>query len=104
MSFMNLVILMMLMKWRFKVTNKIKYIAEHYGRIPQLEMLQEECAELIQAVSKYKRYGKFDNVIEEISDVEIIIEQIKYLFVCGDEVETEKIFKINRQIERINNG
>ena len=30
----------------------VKYIAEHYGAEHQLPILQEECAELIKAVSK----------------------------------------------------
>ena len=81
--------------------DNLKYIADHYGRKPQLEMLQEECAELIQAVSKYNRGKSFDNIAEEIADVEIMIEQIKYLFLCGNEVEQIKVEKIARQIKRI---
>lgn len=76
-------------------------IADHYGKDPQLSMLQEECAELIQAVSKYNRTGNFDKIIEEISDVEVMIEQIKYLFNCSDNVEKVKEEKIKRQLERI---
>lgn len=45
--------------------------------------LSEECAELIQACSKIKRYKYFkegfeiDNLLEEINDVELNIELIK---------------------------
>lgn len=65
--------------------------AEHYGYEAQSNQLVEECAELIQAVSKYRRARgtgqetplkeqvALDNLIEEIADVEIMLEQIKYL-------------------------
>lgn len=55
-------------------------IVEHYGVINQLDILVEECAELIQAVSKYKRsnYAKaeLDHVAEEMADVQIMLRQI----------------------------
>ena len=54
-------------------------IAEHYGLEHQLGLLQEECGELIQAISKFRRYGDKDPLIEELADVEVVIAQIKYL-------------------------
>lgn len=47
----------------YETDARIERIAEHYGMEAQLDVLQEECAELIQAVSKYKRaktYPDFD--------------------------------------------
>lgn len=81
--------------------DKIRYIADHYGKEKQLDMLIEECAELIQAISKYNRGKSFNCVAEEIADVEIMIEQIKYLFLCGEDVAKIKEQKIDRQIKRI---
>lgn len=54
----------------------------------------EECAELIQAISKAKR-GKInrDNMIEEIADVLICIEMLKQMYMIPDE-------KINKWIEK----
>ena len=54
----------------------------------------EECAELIQAISKAKR-GKInrDNMIEEIADVLICIEMLKQMYMISDE-------KINKWIEK----
>ena len=66
-------------------------VANHFGYEIQSEQLVEECAELIQAVSKYRRArgtgqpialseeAAFGNLVEEIADVENMLEQIKYL-------------------------
>ena len=87
---------------------RLARIAEHYGLEPQLNLLQEECAELIHAVSKYRRDGmKLESVpsglIEEIADVEIMLAQARILL--GDHVEhaidISKNDKIKRQLERI---
>ena len=91
-----------------------KKIAEHYGYEAQSNQLVEECAELIQAVSKYRRSrGKgqvttekeqvaLDNLVEEIADVEIMLEQIKYLLQIPEEdIQAIKLFKVNRTKERI---
>jgi NTP pyrophosphatase (non-canonical NTP hydrolase) len=43
------------------------FTADYYGLDRQMNILQEECAELIQAVSKVRRYGlsREENLIEE---------------------------------------
>ena len=79
--------------------------AEHYGYEPQSNMLIEEMAELTQAISKYRRDNSkknFDNIIEEIADVEVILHQIKHLLGINPKyVEQIKIEKVNRTKERI---
>ena len=85
-----------------------KETAKHYGYEAQSNQLVEECAELIQAVSKYRRAVTdeekliaLENFIEEIADVEIMLEQIKYLLqIPEDGLGAVKIFKINRTRER----
>lgn len=50
--------------------------AEHYGYSEQSLILNEELSELIQAISKYRRNNSkknFDNVVEEIADVEVML-------------------------------
>ena len=81
--------------------SNIKIIADHYGINPQLDQMQEECAELIVAINKHKRYGKSEQVIEEIADVELMLEQLKYLLNCDGEVQKIKKQKIERQLDRI---
>jgi len=84
---------------------RIKKIANYYGKESQLDILQEECAELVQAISKYRRGGSFKLTLEEIADVEIMIEQIKYLNTAAENQMIEKIRdgKLDRQIQRIIN-
>lgn len=66
----------------------------HYGKNNQSTVCMEECAELIQAISKAKR-GKInrDNMIEEIADVLICIEMLKQMYMISDD-------KINKWIEK----
>ncbi len=83
-----------------------------YGKIPQLDMLTEECAELIQAVCKYKRKIKHgtpqeanrakDSMVGEMADVLIMIQQIKDgLGIADSEVDAFINYKLIRQLERI---
>ena len=63
-----------------EVIEKVLGIAqEKFGSENQLRMLQEECAELIVAVSKYFRYNTTEELIEEGVDVELMLAQLKLL-------------------------
>lgn len=87
-----------------QIDPRIKTIADFYGTGPQLDMLQEECAELIQAISKFKRGKKsaLENIAEEISDVELMIVQVMYLLnITYTGVNTIKDEKINRTLNLI---
>lgn len=96
--------------------NKIIKIANHYGLSKQSRQLSEECAELIQAISKYMRFQEtsyastvdwkyLESVCEEIADVEVMLEQIKYLLHINPEaIEEIKKNKIDRQLARIKEG
>lgn len=91
-------------------------IAKHYGYEAQSNQLVEECAELIQAVNKYRRVETglgqpvaedkkavaYNNLVEEIADVELMLEQIKYLLQIPEEdIQAVKLYKVNRTRERI---
>ncbi len=75
-----------------------------FGVDRQLLQCCEECAELIQAVSKAKRYegqSYIDGVTEEITDVLIMIEQLKIIFgISAAEIENERERKLKR-LERM---
>ena len=76
---------------------------EHYGKDVQSTVCMEECAELIQAISKEKR-GKSDkdHLAEEMADVIICIEMLKQIYnVTDDEIYSWVITKQERTIERI---
>lgn len=77
-----------------------------YGKNSQINMAVEEMSELIKALMKSRRSDAdkqevWQNIVEEIADVEIMLEQLKLIFNCFSLVETEKEFKINRLAERI---
>ena len=88
--------------------------AKYYGYEAQSNQLVEECAELIQAVNKYrlgqpvaedKKAIARDNLVEEIADVELMLEQVKYLLqIPEDEILAVKTFKVNRTRERMENS
>ena len=97
------------------------------GRYYGYEAQSNQLVELIQAVNKYRRArGRgqvlspllepsqadkdreqvaLDNLVEEIADVEIMLEQIKYLLnIPEEDLLAYKQFKINRTKERIEGG
>ncbi|HZK57391.1 MAG TPA: hypothetical protein VFD17_03685 [Clostridia bacterium] len=80
-------------------------ILKHYGSHKQLNQLVEECAELIIAIQKQKRYASFgisDSTIEEMADVKNLIEQLElHKYYVAEGVKTVKGRKIDRQLERI---
>ena len=97
----------------------IKKIAENNGFGEASRQLFEEVGELIVAVNKAYRLQKinvcpffddvaierrnvFKNVIEEIADVTIMLEQIKYLLqISNTDIDEIIEYKLNRQLERI---
>ena len=87
---------------------KIRAIARHYGKEPQIGVAQEECAELIQAISKIRRKGEtvkaLNNLIEEIADVNIMCAQLEELFGVRASVALRMHQKLDRQLERIAEG
>lgn len=73
-----------------------------HGKELETTVAMEELAELIQAVSKVKRYGfrdeYKDNLIEELADVDIVIAELMMLF----DVSTEEFYGVmDRKVQRI---
>lgn len=106
------------------ISDQNKENGRYYGYEAQSNQLVEECAELIQAVNKYRRAKSrgqvfspllepsqadkdreqvaLDNLVEEIADVEIMLEQVKDLLQIPEEdIEAIKLYKVNRTKERI---
>lgn len=89
--------------------------AKKFGIENRIDQTQEECAELIQALSKYKRTVvkkdktcsvdelKARNMVkEEIADVEFCLTQIKKLMSISDmEIEGIKSVKVTRIKKRM---
>lgn len=79
------------------INEDLKYIANHYGLEHQLGKCKEELGELIQAIDSLDEKA----IVEEIADVEIMTEQLKYLMRTEPSVEIYKDYKIARQLRRI---
>jgi hypothetical protein len=75
-----------------------------WGAIRQLEMLAEECAELIVKVHHWKR-GRIvgELLLAEVADVEIMVEQMRVAF--GDtQIDLHKREKLHRLNQRVNDA
>lgn len=87
-------------------------IAEHYGYEGQSAQLTEECAELIQAINKYRRardsmcrQRAYAGIVEELADVEIMLEQVKHLLgITERQINAIKEQKIERTFQRMEAG
>lgn len=80
-------------------------VAHTNGSDLTFTIASEECAELIQALSKVKRYGfkdeYKDNLQEEVADILICINELISLgFIDMDKVEEWHTYKVDREIER----
>jgi NTP pyrophosphatase (non-canonical NTP hydrolase) len=74
-----------------------------WGRTSQMDLLVEECAELIQAMQKLNhRHGDVLNVIEELADVEIMCEQMRLVFnpASIDKIKTQKLARLEKLLCR----
>ena len=88
-----------------------KKALEKWGLEPQLNMVIEECAELIQSIQKLRRLPAperekqiIGNLAEETADVLIMLEQLNLMFEKDnfkDAVESKKIQKIKRLEEKV---
>ena len=84
--------------------NKLLFLINHYGPMPQQDMAIEELSELQKAILKHRRYATEETkkeVIEEIADVQVMIEQLKIIFSCKSKIDEIMDIKIDRQIGRV---
>ena len=73
-----------------------------WGMRPQVDMVFEECGELINALAKWLRgRGNGEEVITELADVQIMIEQMTSIF-GKDKFDAEVERKLIRLKERLN--
>jgi hypothetical protein len=77
---------------------------DKWGIQMQLNIVVEELSELIKELCKFHRGNdnRFE-IIDEISDVTIMLEQAKLIFgITEDELQDRIKFKVNRIEERLN--
>lgn len=78
----------------------LNMVIRRFGEIAQEKMAIEECSELIQAIC-HKHRGREHNIAEEIADVEIVLEQLKIINGCHQEVADIHQTKIRRLCHRL---
>lgn len=86
--------------------NNLQFIIDTYGINTQEDIAIEELAKLQKAILKHRRYKNKDTergIIDEIADVEIMLEQLKIIYSCHDNVKKRVEYKIDREIKRIKN-
>jgi len=91
-----------------EVESILKSAVDTFGEESQCQMLVEECSEVIQAVCKYfrkyrpsnKAEKEYENLCEEIADLEIVISQMKYIF-NEDKINAYRDKKLARLKQRI---
>ena len=86
------------------------------GEENQMRQTQEELAELIVAINKYERFIKNNrhpkliklarrNIIEEMTDVLIMIDAVKNMLdIQDEEIKKVRDFKLNRLLNRLKEG
>ena len=96
-------------EWQKK---KVREIAAHYGIKSQEQVAIEECAELIEAITKSNRrkysakelVASISDIAGEIADVLIMCEQLTYLYGIEEVVKEQIEYKISRQLDRMEKG
>ena len=77
---------------------------DHYGKQLQSIVCMEECAELIQAISKKLREDTSSNdaLAEEMADVIICLHQLKMMYgITDDAISDRMVAKTLRQAKRM---
>ena len=88
--------------------NLFQQAVDKWGRQFQIDMMIEECAELISALSKLKRKhhpadtaSLINDICEEIADVQIMVNQMKLIF-GPKEVDDWQTVKMERLRDLLN--
>lgn len=81
-------------------------IVNHYGINHQLKYIHSEYYELDEAILNYLNTNSITNrlhIVEELTDVLIMLNQIKHYFnIKDEEIEEFELYKVDRQLRRIN--
>ena len=84
-----------------EIMERSKYF---YKERDQLLKMVEECGEAITAISKLLiNVGSWDNVMEEIADVSVMVQQVKQYGPNQEVIEDIEYRKLLRLEERMNN-
>lgn len=80
-------------------------IADHYGLRAQMQKTVEETGEMLAELGRLMLDGEKvavrRSLMEEMTDMEIMLDELKYLLNAEVFCETERQWKIRRQLDRI---
>lgn len=80
----------------------VERVAKYYGFAPQLDMMVEECGEMIVAINHYKRQRvSTERLIEEFADIWIVLKQMG-VFLDESSIANVVDYKL-RRIDRVIN-
>ena len=83
-------------------TDLYELVIDKHGVDAQLTVVIEELSELAKEVCKIKRnIGNLDHLAEEIADVEIMCEQLRYIYDLDFAVDAWKKSKLMRLEDRL---
>ena len=75
---------------------------DKWGANGQLTVAVEELSELTKEICKMLRnIGNTNGLAEEVADVEIMCEQLRYIFSIDADVDDWKKYKLNRLVNRL---
>lgn len=83
--------------------NTLLKAVETYGYRAQQAMAIEEMSELTKAICKFWRHKNketYDDVLEEMADVEIMLDQLKMMFSDPKEIREKKIHRLFHRLTK----
>ena len=92
-----------------KTSNIYARVIEAWGEDSQLDQITEEMAELIQAISKFRRAKTpekkskaYIHLCEEVADVENMINQMRYMLDANliDQFKMEKLKRTEKRLSK----
>lgn len=80
----------------------VERVAKHYGFMPQLDMMVEECGKMIVVINRYERQKvSTERLIEEFADIWIVLKQMG-VFLDERSIANVIDYKL-RRVERVIN-
>ena len=90
----------------FRRDRILRDAVQTWGRDAQMRMMIEEMSELTKAICKYYRVinnktanEAFENIREEMADVQIMLDQMKIMFGNVSDHEWEKLNRLERRLQ-----
>lgn len=81
-----------------------KQAIETWGKDIQLDILVEECAELINVIQKAKRgRASTSEILDELADVSLMLDQAELIYGSYWYHRQQKLIRLKKRLEEANN-